>query len=95
MTHEADLDGRCENCGLLIGFHGTHETDDCVVGLKGALFEATTAMHGVLDVCRDRQAFVMMGLRAFARAENIVLAAFAKLNVRDEVDRSGRLMDDD
>lgn len=24
MTHEADLDGRCENCGMLIGFHGTH-----------------------------------------------------------------------
>lgn len=36
-THEADLDGNCENCGLLIGFHGTHEMGDCVRELKACV----------------------------------------------------------
>jgi len=42
VLHEADLDGNCENCGLLIGFHGTHTTEECVQALKKAL---TDALH--------------------------------------------------
>jgi hypothetical protein len=82
MTHEADLDGRCEGCGLLIGFHGTHTPEECARDLKAALGDAEAALRGVLDVCRDRQAFVMQGARAFARAEQIVLRAFVKLNLK-------------
>jgi hypothetical protein len=81
VIHDADLDGRCERCGLLIGFHATHTDEQCIDGLKSALKTAVSAMHGVLDVCRDRQAFVMLGSRSFARAENIVLDAFNDLNV--------------
>lgn len=32
--YEADLDGRCENCGMLIGFTQAHEIEDCVAALK-------------------------------------------------------------
>lgn len=36
------------------------------------------ALEGVLEVCRDRQAFVLMGPRAFSRAEQIALKALGK-----------------
>jgi hypothetical protein len=81
VSHDADLDGRCERCGTLIGFHGSHTDDECIDALKAALGVAVTAMRGVLDVCRDRQAFVMLGPRAFGRAENIVMDAFTKLDL--------------
>jgi hypothetical protein len=40
MTHESDLDGNCENCGLAIGFSKTHTDEDCVRELKLALAAA-------------------------------------------------------
>ena len=86
MTHGADPGGRCERCGLLIGLHGSHTDDQCIDALKAALGGAAAALRGVLDVCRDRQAFVMQGSRAFARAENIVLHALAGLDARFERD---------
>lgn len=58
MTHEADLDGRCENCGVLIGFHGTHASDaDCVRELKIALaqLDADATLAGVEKRERRRE----------------------------------------
>jgi hypothetical protein len=37
VQYDADLDGNCENCGLLIGFNGTHTLVDCVRELKEKL----------------------------------------------------------
>lgn len=37
------------------------------------------ALEGILDVCRDRQAFVMLGPRSFAKAEQIALEALDKV----------------
>jgi hypothetical protein len=37
-----------------------------------------TALEGVLEVCRDRKAFVMLGPMAFSRAEQIALKALGK-----------------
>jgi hypothetical protein len=37
------------------------------------------ALEGVLEVCRDRKAFVMMGPMAFSRAEQIALKALGKM----------------
>jgi hypothetical protein len=80
-THEADLDGRCERCGLLIGFHGTHTDDQCIDALKTAYEDAIKAMHAILAISRDRQAFVLQGPRGFARAENIILDVFRKHDI--------------
>jgi hypothetical protein len=76
-THEADLDGRCENCGVLIGFHGTHSDEDCVRSLRAALDVATEAMRAVLGVCRSS-----LASRALELAESIVTNAFTKLDIK-------------
>lgn len=84
MPHEADLDGNCENCGRPIGFHGTHTTEQCVEALKGDFKTATEALYAALIVSRDRQAFVALGARGWAKAENILTMALNKLGFKTE-----------
>ena len=84
MTHEADLDGRCENCGMLIGFHGTHASDaDCVRDLKEAHAIALEAIHEALAQCHDHEAYALRGPEALlVKVQEIFYFALAKLNVR-------------
>jgi hypothetical protein len=79
MTHEADLDGRCENCGMLIGFHGTHASDaECVRDLKEAHVIAVTAIREAYAVVRPGG---LLGLGALAKVEEILAIALAKLGL--------------
>jgi hypothetical protein len=45
---------------------------------SGREAELEKALRDVLAVCRDRQAFAMMGPRAFAKAEQIAKAALGE-----------------
>ncbi len=85
MSYDADLDGRCTSCGMVVGFHGSHENDAaCVEALKSAHKTATDGLYAALAVSRDREAFVMQGARAFAKAEFVLKAALTSLGMRTE-----------
>ena len=59
----------------------TTDTEGRVFGpgaLVGEILRLRLALHDVLDVSRDRQAFVMRGPAAFAKAEQIAERALAE-----------------
>lgn len=49
MTHDADIDGRCESCGELVGFFGTHADSDCVAHFRERLRDATALLEECFD----------------------------------------------
>ncbi len=85
MSYDADLDGRCTHCGMLVGYNDSHDNDACCVeALKSAHKTAVDALYAALAVSRDRQAFVMLGPRAFAQAEYVIKNALTCLSLKTE-----------